>query len=37
MLTSTQDYEFPDPESLYERQLEEASFAYLIPFVTIIG
>ena len=37
MLESTQGYQFPDPSSLHERQREEASFAYLIPFVTIIG
>lgn len=37
MLESTSGYTFPDPESIYERQREEASFAYLIPFVTIIG
>jgi uncharacterized membrane protein len=37
MLESIRDYDFPDPESLHERQREEASFAYLIPFVTIIA
>lgn len=37
MLQSTDGFVFPEPESLHERQREEASFAYLIPFVTIIG
>ncbi len=37
MLESTQEYNFPDPKSLSERQKEQASFAYLVPFVTIIG
>ncbi len=37
MLESTSNYWFPRPEDLPERQREEASFAYLIPFVTIIA
>jgi uncharacterized Tic20 family protein len=37
MLESTQNYSFPRSEDIPERQREEASFAYLIPFVTIIG
>lgn len=37
MLQSTESFAFPDPSDITERQREEASFAYLIPFVTIIA
>lgn len=37
MLESSSDYTFPEPVDVIERHREEASFAYLIPFVTIIG